>query len=462
MSVTKTVVDFTKEITHEDLPESVRHETKRLLLDSIGCAVGGRNTKKGEIAIEMASAMGGPEETPLLCSQNTVATASAAYALGELMNALDYEALLFPPDHATPYVLAAPLAVTGALPFSGEEVMVATAIAHELALRIGAAMKFGERFSVELPHRKIALPLPNPGYGLCIMAGAAATARLKKLAPDKIAHALGISGYQAPIPMLPDYSQVVPAGLTKYLSAGALAQQTITSVMAAEMGMTANPEILDNQSGFWRSFGAESWHPQLIANDLGKTWYFADRLLYKVYPCCGAMQNGLAHLDQLVREHDIAVEDISEITVKMNLLAELPVWKSPRVENHVDAQFNIPYVFAAVAHQIEPGPAWQSEATLHDPEIINFMKKVNVVTDLDTTATLDHDLIVVTQTKSGEKRLTRNGMAMDAQMIDDALIEKFRRNTEDYWGRERALGIANIIMDLESVEDMRELFRTMS
>jgi 2-methylcitrate dehydratase PrpD len=462
VSVTKAVVDFAHEIAYEDLPESVRHETKRLLLDSIGCAVGGRNTKKGKIAICMASALGGPEEAPLLCSKRAVATASAAYALGELMNALDYEALLFPPDHATPYVLAAPLAVAGGLPLSGKEVMVATAIAHELALRIGAAMKFGERFSVELPHRKITLPLPNPGYGLCILAGAAATARLKKLSSDKIAHAIGIAGYQAPIPMLADFSQVVPAGLAKFLSAGALAQQTVTSVMASEMGLTANPEILDDQSGFWRAFGADSWHPQLIANDLGKTWYFADRLLYKMYPCCGAMQNGLAHLDQLIRTHEIAVDDISEITVKMNLLAELPIWKSPRVENHVDAQFNIPYVFSVMAHQIEPGPAWQSEKTFHDPGIINFMTKVNVITDLDTTVALDHDLSVVTRTESGENRLTGNGMAMDPQMSDDALIEKFKRNTEDYWGRQRALDIANRIMELEFEADTRALFMAMS
>ncbi len=81
------------------------------------------------------------------------------------------------------------------------------------------------------------------------------------------------------------------------------------------------------------------------------------------------MQNGLAHLDKLIRIHDIAVGHIFEMTVKMNSLAELPVWKSPRIENHVDAQFNIPYVFSVLSHRIEPGPAWQLKETFDDSGI---------------------------------------------------------------------------------------------
>jgi len=104
MQVTEDIAEFAARIHYEDLPQYVTQETKRLLLDTMGCAIGGVRTQKGKTSIHLARALGGPAEATILGTGDKVSGASSAFAAGELINALDYEALLSPPDHATPYV----------------------------------------------------------------------------------------------------------------------------------------------------------------------------------------------------------------------------------------------------------------------------------------------------------------------------------------------------------------------
>ncbi|MBW1800861.1 MAG: MmgE/PrpD family protein [Deltaproteobacteria bacterium] len=459
MSVTGAIAAFAKNVTYEEIPEKVKTEAKRLLLDSLGCAMGGIVTDKGRLAIRLAGSLGGPEEASLPGTGRRVSAASAAYAFGELLNALDYEALLFPPDHATPYVLGGPLAAADMRSLSGKELILATAIAHEIALRVGAALQFGDRFRITLPERGVTMAIPTPGYGLCTLAGAAATARLWSLDEARIAHAMGIAGYQAPIPMLMKFSMVVPAGLPKYLSAGALSHQTVMAVMAADLGVEGDPEILDGDYGFWRGFGADGWDPDVVIKDLGRSWFFPDRLFYKIYPCCGAMQGALALFDNILNTHHVDPDDISGITVKLNLLAELPVWRSAHVENHIDAQFNVPYVFAVLARGIEAGPVWQDPDTFRDPGINRLMEKVRVITDIDPEANTAPAVEVVIGSGPGKRVISGGDQAMIRPMTDEALVDKFLRNTRGIIDEGRAREAAAMVMELESVGNVRALFR---
>jgi 2-methylcitrate dehydratase PrpD len=132
MSVTMYISEFTANMHFDDLPPFVVDETKSLLLDTIGCALGAVHTRKGEIAIQVARALGGTAQSSLLGTHEKVSAASSSFATGELMNALDYEALLSPPDHATPYVLPAPLAIGEMRGVSGRELIVATALFQEM------------------------------------------------------------------------------------------------------------------------------------------------------------------------------------------------------------------------------------------------------------------------------------------------------------------------------------------
>ncbi|MBU3948302.1 MAG: MmgE/PrpD family protein [Proteobacteria bacterium] len=459
MSLTQEIARFAAEIQYENLPSFVVSETKKLLLDSIGCAIGGIKTQKGEIAIRLARVLGGQAENGLWGTGDKVGAAQSAYAIGELMNALDYESLLSPPAHATPYVLAAPLAIAEMKKVSGKELIVATAIAHELATRIASAMVFGRRFSVELAERGIAMSLPTPGYGVCAFGGAAAAGRLLGLDALRIAHAMGIAGYNAPVPMVGKFVTTVPVSDAKYMSSGFLSLAQTIAVISAEMGSTGDVEVLDGDHGFWRAFGCDKWMPEYITSGLGNKWVFTDRLFYKRYPCCGVMQNALCNLEEIITTNNLLPEDIMEITVKLNSLAEFPLWKTRDVKTNAQAQFSVPFVFAVAAHRIETGPLWQIKETIEDRRIHEFMKKINLIIDLDDKSGIRPEVEVTAFKEANKKTYFKSGISKKYEMTDDDITDKFRRNTRMLLDDMQAEKVIKDFKNLENMGDVSNIFK---
>ena len=49
------VIDFIHDLTWDDIPAHVRHQAKRCLLDTIGVAIGGRQTDASRIIYDHAA-----------------------------------------------------------------------------------------------------------------------------------------------------------------------------------------------------------------------------------------------------------------------------------------------------------------------------------------------------------------------------------------------------------------------
>ncbi|GAI61163.1 unnamed protein product, partial [marine sediment metagenome] len=96
LNLTRKLADFTFNTAYQDIPAEVVWQIKRLLLDSIGCAIAGLSTEKGKISLEFSKRLGGNTESTIIGTPNKVPANLAAFANGELFNALDYEALTSP------------------------------------------------------------------------------------------------------------------------------------------------------------------------------------------------------------------------------------------------------------------------------------------------------------------------------------------------------------------------------
>jgi 2-methylcitrate dehydratase PrpD len=268
---------------------------------------------------------------------------------------------------------------------------------------------------------------------------------------------MGITAYHVPIPMVNKFTTTVPVPMSKYLSAGVLSQQEVLCTQLAEKGYIGDTEPLTGDYGFWKAFGCDEWNPELLTGGLGRTWHFPGRVFYKTFPCCGAMQNTIAHFMDIIDENDLQPEDISEVTVKLGALAELPVWRTKRVETHMDAQFSVPFVFSVAAHRIEIGPAWQMEETIKDHRISEFMEKVRVITPLDDMGRQRADVEVTVGHGASRNVYTRTGIAWGSEMTDTGLFEKFRRNSCSILGEDQAEKVAGAIRVLEDFTDFAEI-----
>src|SRR5437870_5641387 len=141
-SKSRELAAFVAQTSFDSLPPDVVHESKRILLDSLGCALAAGGQLKGKIGVEFARGLGGSDTTATIVgSTQRSSIFGAAFANGELINALDFDAVL-PPGHVSPYVLPGALAVaeTGHLP--GSDLLLAVAISHEIANRFGKAMDY--------------------------------------------------------------------------------------------------------------------------------------------------------------------------------------------------------------------------------------------------------------------------------------------------------------------------------
>ena len=202
------IVAFADRLRFEDLPPPVVGESKRLLLDSIGCAIAALGIDKGH--------MGGAAEATIFGTGTKVSMSAAAFANGELINTLDYDALISPPGHVAPYVIPAILATAEKRGASGRDLVRALAVSHEISARFGKAMADVRDVP---PGEKISFPAVS-GYSSSIFGGTLGTAMLAGLDRARSASALGLAGHIAPTQTMGKSVLTMPATTDKYVLAG--------------------------------------------------------------------------------------------------------------------------------------------------------------------------------------------------------------------------------------------------
>jgi len=281
-SLTRQIVSFVTDTAYEDLPLEVIHETKRLLLDSIGCALGAVRMERGRICAKLAENLGGKPEATILGSRRKVSSINAAFANGELISTLDYDALYG--VHTPPFVIPAPLAVGETVSASGKELILALSLGHEIARRLQMATPatYWPRESGP-DYGKMNFP-PVSGHGTSGFGATVGAGTILKLKTEKMANALGIAGYASPPSTFRKWTDTVPCRMTKYGPPGFTAEVGVRAALLAEQGYYGDTNIFEGDYGYWRFTGFEKWNKDIVVAELGKTWKCLE-VNYKKYPC---------------------------------------------------------------------------------------------------------------------------------------------------------------------------------
>jgi 2-methylcitrate dehydratase PrpD len=446
---------FTIETKWEDLPAPVVHETKRLLLDSIGCALAGITIDPGKMAIALARRLGGPPESSIIGVHDKVSCLSAVLANGQLINAADYDALP-PGGHTPPYVIPPPLAVAEFTGAPGKELILATALGFEIATR------FRYAFMTSLPLlRYVIAPSPgagNMGYAYCNFGAAAGAGRILKLDHEKMAYALGTAGHLCQVLTFGAGGATLSGSrpMTKYGVPGWQNTGGLMAVLLAEMGYLGDSMSLNPERGFWKFCGYGEWHPERITEDLGKTWYFT-LVNYKPYPCCRGTHHALECFLSIINQNNLMPEDIESVKV-----FGAKGFDAKKLSNVVDVQFGIPYIFAMAAHRVPIGIEWQDLDRLRAPNMLEFAKKVSCPDHPETDQDRHLNIVeVVAKGKTFTERKTwpeaRGGAVEGLQMTDDELAEKFRHNASRILTRDKIERAIQVLLELETLENTSEL-----
>jgi 2-methylcitrate dehydratase PrpD len=442
---TRRLADFAAEARFADLPARLVREAKFLLLDHVGCALAGARVDKGRIAIELTESLGGAREATIIGRRRKVAVTNAAFANGELFNALDWDAI----PHTLPCVIAGTLAVAQQQRSSGAELAVAIVVAYEIASRMAAVLP-GDL-----------TPLPH-GYGSSIFGAVAGAGRILRLDRHRMAHAMGIGGFAAPIPAMTRFEGTEPPiAMTKYISIGWLAQTAVTSALLARLGYAGDTAILDGPEGFWRLFGGdrERWDPERLVEGLGMDWR-APSPWYKRYPCEVLIGVAAGRLIETMDRNNLSAGDVERIR-----FASLPVLanachRASELTTHVDAQFSVPYALAVAAHRVPAGSAWQQDSTMRDPGIARLMRRIEVAIHPDALdleamkrVTSVGELPIRLEVHARGEVFTVDRI-VELRMSDDDIVEKFAAAASGVLPARKLEAVREAVLDLENVADI--------
>ena len=427
---------FSSELRFEDLPAEVVYETKRMLLDSIGVSLAAHAVRKGQMCIALSRRLGGLPEATILGAAGKVGASHAALANGELINALDYDALFIPGGHVAPYIVPGILAMAEARNASGRDLILALAIGNEVAMRVTRGMS-PMVLTVRDEHASQSYRWTNPYGGSRYNLGAAAgIGRLLQLDPERMTHALGLSGHHTQVPTHSKMSYTLPIPMTKYGTPGWQSTGAIVAALLAEMGYEGDTTLFEGKSGLFSFTGSDAWMPEKVLPGLREEWALLEQQ-YKPYPCCRVTHTCLDLFYELQAAHGWTAGDIDKIDMYASAYAEKPHLQNKVVRNAMDAQFSAAYAMTMAVFGVPIGVEWLEPHNYLSASVHSFMERVTCrVHPQYTQKPLEDKLMILGrvdvtvrgQTHSREKSFARGTPRPGFGLSDDDLAKKFLHN----------------------------------
>lgn len=405
-SYTETLAEFAAGVVFDDLPQETVNATKRLVLDTIGCAVGGYSSNLGKIVTQVKSGLGGNPESTILGLGKKTSCASAAYINAELANAMDADDTSLKGHHANSVVLPA-LAVAERAGATGKQLITAVAVGFDVAIRVayymGSLVRPTSDGKVEY---SMTAGLPWAVFGSVVSAGS-----LLKLDGQTMANAMGIAGYSTPVPSTSKSGlSPTPRPMTKYAFYGPMAEAGVMAALLAENGFTGDRTVLDSDRGFWRMAGGLESNFDALTDKLGQRWFIRETS-FKPYPCCRYIHAPIDMLYAILKENNLQPDDIDEIDVGMITVAKLQRYDNIVIMNEVDTQTSVPYMLGVAALGIDPGPEWQNPARWQDPRVMAIARKIKIHADPESDAIYAKQLM----TGTGERKKIHSKIEVKAK-----------------------------------------------
>lgn len=458
---------FAAETRWDNLSDLVVHETKRILLDSLGCAFTGLSLDPGKMAVSLARRIGGPPEASIIGIGGKVSMSAAILANGQLINAADYDGFVGGP-HSPPFVIPAPLATAEFARASGKDLITALALAFEIESRVYRAVANPEFAMKE-----------REGFAAFNFGSAAGAAKLLGLNKEQMRNAISLSGHFAQVLPETSFSYAKRGKYTKYGLPGWQGTGAIAAVLLAQMGYTGDSEIFDSKYGFWKFAGYGSWEPGAITEKLGEEWTFYSDKFWGKYPnhykfktqiCCGIIESAVVEFQEIVEKNSLLPGDIASVKVYTPRGPDwISLFRSKEIANVIDAQFSIPYCISVAAHRVRIGIEWQDLDTMKDQKIVDFMDKVTVIQGYGDwkvgrpfyeTGLLNRvEVTAKGKTFAAEKAAAMAGLAA---VPDKTLEEKFRHNVSRTLTKDKIERATNALWNLEKIDDITELMKCVS
>ena len=362
-------------LRYEELPPEVVQQARRLIIDSVGCALGGYTSEPARIAREIAGTVTSSVPATVIGSGQRSSLDLATFANGVMLRFLDFnDGYTSTGESGHPSDSIAPiLTIAEALGRSGKEVITATVLAYEVFCRVCD--------EVDLK------PLGFDHVTVGGIASAAAAARLFDLPEKTIAETLNL-GIAPNIALY--QTRIGHVSMWKGCAYANASRNAVFAAMLASRGMTGPAPIFEGVGGY---FKAVARAPFQLAKLGGRAHAFKImECSIKRYPLGQysqtVVQAALELRAKIASADEIAEIHIETVSAAVRLMAGDPEKWTPATRETAD--HSMPYTVAVALIHGGVESRHFDERYLRDPAILALAQRVKVTVSAEADKHMPH------------------------------------------------------------------------
>jgi 2-methylcitrate dehydratase PrpD len=212
-----------------------------------------------------------------------------------------------------------------------------------------------------------------------IFAATTGAAKLLKLQPGEVAHALGIAASMS------SGIRVNFGSMTKPLHVGRAAENGVVAAGLAAGGFTAGADALDGEWGFFQVLGGGADVERIIPA-LGRPYSIVNPgVSFKPYPCGSLGHPTMDAMLKLVTDHDVKPDQVVRVRVRAgsNILNPLR-YKTAKTE--LEAKFCLPFMMSSIVLRRRAGIREFTDEFVSSAPVQAMMARVDTVFDAEIEA----------------------------------------------------------------------------
>jgi 2-methylcitrate dehydratase len=451
--ILQSVSDYGTALTYEKLSPGVVHQVRRLVIDSLGCAMGGYQEEPPQIARAHALEVTAAQGATVLGTSHRTSAELAAFANGVMMRYLDFNDAMGGSGHPSGNI-AAVLAAAEHASADARTAITGIVLAYEVQICISEAAK--KRLAEARP--RIRTGWDHATY--MALGSAAGAARALGLDQTQMANALALATTTSAALMQTRQGSL---SMWKGCAEGNSSRNGVFYALLARRGMTGPAEAFEGVAGFMKQVSGPFELPPLGGN--GQPFQI-EASRFKYFPTDYEAQIAVHPAVELHKLLGGKVDQIEKVVVDayggaIFMAADSREKWNPT--NRETADHSLPYVLAVA---LARGTVWLDDFTeerIRDPKVHALMQKIEVRENEEYTRAFPESncFRIEVLTKSGEKhaREIRHGKGHPKNPMTDQEIEtKFRKLTEPLLGPAQATKALDRLWHLEEMRDLREIW----
>jgi 2-methylcitrate dehydratase PrpD len=440
MEVTRTLARYVVNSKLDDVPEAVRKEATRSIVNWLGCAVGGCRHETIDNALAALDAFSGKREATLLGRGEKL-----DIFLGALINGMSSHVFDFDDTHlktiihpAGP-VASALFALSEHRKISGAELLHAFILGVEVECRIGNAV-YPEHYDI--------------GWHITgtagVFGGAAAVGKILGLNEQQMVWALGIAGTQS------SGFREMFGTMCKPFHPGRAAQNGMMAAFLAKENFTSSNQVLEAKRGFANVMSTARNYDEITEN-LGKTFEVALNT-YKPFACGIVIHPSIDGGVQLKKELGLTGDEIERVELRVApLVLELTGKKTP--QTGLESKFSVYHSLAVAIIKGAAGEHEYSDECVRDPKVIALRDKVDAVVD---PSMRDDEAYVKVTLKDGrvsEKHVAHAIGSLERPLSDADIEAKFNGLSDVILGEARTAALLELAWSVGTLDDASKICR---